>query len=329
MAQKAPESKDEKVAETQPLTSALGFIFHWGPYAVPAFDDPRSARRRKTQNGSEWYLGRLLSRDRDFRPPSGTRETVAYHDEHYAGQTYEHFAKHFCAEHWDPDAWMRLCKAAGARYVILTARHHDGYCLWPSEAVPPKNTLDLLQEFKEAALRAGLAWGIYYSWFEWGRTVTKDYLAERVGPQIDELIAYQPQIWFFDGHWMLKSKHAVAFAATCCHRIKHACPTALINDRVGEANIETCSDYRVWADRHLPDAAPDEPWIHINTIGLSWGYNAAQESSDYKTLEQWRELDRQVVALGGGRLLNLGPRSDGTLDPTEEALVRALGEGAK
>lgn len=88
---------------------SFGIIFHWGIYSVPAFDDPKSASRRKTQNGSEWYLKRLMTQEGAYRPVSGWKETQAYHAEHYPEMKYEDFASQFSPTSWDPDTWMKLC----------------------------------------------------------------------------------------------------------------------------------------------------------------------------------------------------------------------------
>lgn len=303
----------------------LRFIFHWGIYSVPAFDDPKSARRRKLQNGSEWYLKRLMNVS--FRPPSGTKETIAYHEQQHPGKSYESFVDDWKAEAWNVDSWMKLAKKAGATYVILTSRHHDGFCLWNSEYSDfgvktggPK--CDIVQKFKEAAHKARLSWGVYYSWFDWNNSVTKKYLLEVVENQVNELLRYEPEIWFFDGHWELKNKqYADKIITNLCKQIKKETPNALINDRITNKSY---SDYRVWNDRYIPEETPSIPWVHINTIGMSWGYNKAQEISDYKSSRDVTELISKIRKLRGGILLNLGPKSDGTLDEYEEKTVLEL-----
>jgi alpha-L-fucosidase len=309
------------------IPSDLGFIFHWGPYSVPAFDDVKSAARRSTQNGSEWYLKRLQDRDKKYRPTSGTKETAAYHDEHHAGAKYEGFASRFLADKWDPDEWMKLCKSAGATYVLLTARHHDGFCLWPSYVAPDWNVgevgpmRDLLAEFKAAAERHGLVFGVYYSWMEFGKSATMDYINEVPREQIEELIGYKPHVWFFDGSWEFKTKYSKAFMSEMVGKIHAAIPGALVNDRAGE----DVADYRVFADRYMPDEAPGVPWVHVNTIGLSWGRNEQQKSDCYKSGAALKALIGKVRKLGGGVLLNFGPGPDGILDPHEKAHVEAMG----
>ena len=317
------------ITRSPDISRDLGFIFHWGPYSVPAFDSVESAKRRSTQNGSEWYLKRLQDRCKEYRPTSGTKETAAFHDANFKDDDYRAFGPLFRAEKWDPDSWMTLCRDAGATYVILTARHHDGFCLWPSFVAPGWNTEEvgpkrnLLAEFKAAAERHGLTFGVYYSWMEFGKTATKEYIDAVPREQIAELIGYHPRIWFFDGHWEFKARHAAAFMQEMVGLIHKEIPGALVNDRVG-ANAGNAVEYHVFADRYIPDAPPGVPWVHINTIGLSWGYNAMQKAEHYKKAPALKALVSRVRALGGGVLLNLGPMRDGQLDPNEEGAIRGL-----
>src|SRR5258706_14213302 len=111
----------------------IDMIFHWGIYSVPAYDDITSAKGRKIQNGSEWYQKRLLEDGKSY-PVSGYEETQKYHFEQFSNnKKYEDFADDFKAENYDPDIWMKLAKNIGCTSVILTSKHHDGYCLWGTE----------------------------------------------------------------------------------------------------------------------------------------------------------------------------------------------------
>jgi alpha-L-fucosidase len=160
---------------------SFGVIFHFGLYVIPAYDDLKSAKKRKIQNGSEWYLGRLLEKN-TFLPISGYEQTQAFHKTNYGDKLYSDFALEFLTDKekdFDPDSWMKCVKEAGASYVILTAKHHDGYCLWKTKTAPLYNSadvgckIDILQKFKESAANHGLKFGIYYSWFEFSKSFTK------------------------------------------------------------------------------------------------------------------------------------------------------------
>jgi len=309
---------------TTPKNPNFGVIFHWGIYSVPAYDDPDSAAKRKIQNGSEWYAKRLWSKKGDFRPCSGWQATHAFHNEKFPGKDYSEFAKEFFPNTWDPDSWMKLCADCGASYVILTSKHHDGYCLWPTQATTGGcSKLDLIQLFKTSAEKYGLTFGLYYSWGEFASTVNSNYLDNIVKRQIDELITrYHPMIWWFDGHWWFRAPPAKHRIQLCCERMRKEIPGTILNDRLGinflDANdLGNLADYRVYDDRHIPKVKPNVPWEHINTIGYSWGRNKQQTEKDYKTVAELTQLYTTTRACGGKFLLNLGPDADGSLDPIE------------
>ena len=97
----------------------------------------------------------------------------------------------------------------------------------------------------------------------------------------------------------------------------------IVNDRIGskekfgDMNFLGKSDYRVYEDRSIPKEKPSVPWQHINTIGLSWGYNKMQEKKDYKSGKQLLELYNKVYGLDGDFLINFGPTAQGLLDENE------------
>jgi alpha-L-fucosidase len=301
----------------------FGIIFHWGVYSVFAYDDPISARRRKIQNGSEWAKKRLEETGK-FRPVSGWEQTQAYAKKTMGGLSYTDMASKFTCEKWDVDEWMTLCKSVGAQYVILTAKHHDGFCLWNTATTDfnscktgPKK--DLIKEFGLSAEKHGLSFGLYYSWYEFDKGCTIPYM-KMVEVQIKELLTYNPDIIWFDGDWICKTKYAVNKISEICTLLRSK--SIIINDRIADnsnsdPNYLGKASYRVYADRFIPTTKPSVPFQHINTVGISWGRNTAQEKKDYKTGEDLFKLYTKVNAMGGKFLLNLGPSSDGTLDPDE------------
>lgn len=302
----------------------FGFIFHWGLYSVAGFDDVKSAKRRKTQNGSEWYLKRLKETG-SYRPISGWKETQEFHKKYFQGLEYEQFQDIFLPNEWNPDTWMEFAKESGASYVILTTRHHDGYTLWPTRTTKYHSSIDLVGKFFESARKYELKVGVYYSWIEFEKSFTKEYIKNVVSVQIEELIRYQPDIWWFDGHWGIKSKYAKEYVQSVCKHLKELNSQVEINDRViryENPNELGCSTYRVYEDRCIPSEKPKVPWEHINTIGLSWGRNFQQTELDYKTGKELFELYETVNRYDGNFLLNLGPDKDGKLDPMEVRRIR-------
>lgn len=331
---------------TERENSDIGVIFHWGLYSVSAYDDVKSARRRRMGNGSEWYLKRLAEKG-DYRPISGWKETQEYHGSTYKDRTYESLTDVFVsdpAKIWNPDTWMELCKRNGVEYVILTAKHHDGFCLWNTDTTAhncvqkgPKQ--NLLQRFKESALKYNLKFGIYYSWFEFNKSVTKEFVNNVMIPQMNELIEYSPDIWWFDGHWSVTTKYANDNVKLLIEKIKTRTPNAQINDRLyGHPDTKklyadpnyipadvSAPTFRVYGDRGFPSSLPTVKWEYIDMIGLSWGYNKQQQKTDYKTGDQLYELYSKTRRLNGSFLLNLGPDSNGNLDPNEVESLNSFG----
>jgi len=324
-------------ASTSKADGGVGVIIHWGIYSVPAFDSVESAQKRKIQNGSEWYAKRLMVLEKEKYPTSGSPETQKHHEKYYKDQPYEDFATKFTAEKWDVDEWMTLFKSINAQYVILTTKHHDGFCLWPTQTTK-FNVVDatpfqenILKKFADACRQHGLKFGVYYSWSEFGKTVDRSYLDSVVIPQIDELLTYEPDIWWFDGDWTCKNLVAREVIGECLKKIKQANPQAEINDRIGHEKeredknwIGSECTYRVYADRTLPTVIPQVPWEHINTIGYSWGRNTQQKKFHYKTGIQLKNLMTTVHKLKGRFLINVGPDAQGCLDPFEKSSLQEL-----
>ncbi len=149
----------------------LGIFIHWTPAAVPGWapvdsviGDLLSAGRPDALGENpytEWYENSLR-----FPDSSASR----HHRETYGNKPYADFVDEFAAglESWDPEDWARRFAATGARYVVLVSKHHDGWCLWPSEVANPNrpgwySERDIVGELREAVLGAGMRFGLYYS----------------------------------------------------------------------------------------------------------------------------------------------------------------------
>src|SRR5438309_1291080 len=145
----------------------FGIFIHWGTYSVPAYAPviPNSG-----YSYAEWYWYRLQEKQKDF---------LAFHNRVYGPDfPYMDFEKSFKAELFDPAQWADVFKRSGARYVVLTSKHHEGYCLWnsaeadrdwgrPWNAVTGTPKRDLLGDLTNAVRAAGLKMGYYYSLYEW------------------------------------------------------------------------------------------------------------------------------------------------------------------
>lgn len=296
----------------------FGIIFHYGLYSVPAYDDPKSILNRNIQNGSEWYQKRLEEKG-TYRPVSGWKETQKYHNINYKDKKYYDFISDFNVNKYDPDSWMKLCKEIKASYVILTSKHHDGFCLWPTKTTKFHTNKNIVEMFINSARKHDLKVGIYYSWYEFNKSCTIDYMDNIVSIQIEELSKFNPDIWWFDGDWICKTKYAKNKIKSICSNLIKLNPNVKINDRVCDYKNGT---YRVFKDRHIPETEIKNEWEHINTISCSWGYNRAQKEEHYKSPEKLYKLYKEIKSKNGKFLLNLAPDNNGIIDKNEEKIIR-------
>jgi len=186
----------------------FGIFIHWGVYSVPAYAPvmPNSG-----YSYAEWYWYRLFEKQKDF---------MAFHNKNYGSSfAYPQFEPMFKAEMYDPNQWADIFKRSGAKYVVLTSKHHEGYALWNSAEADktwgrPWNSVtgtpkrDLLGDLTNSVRNAGLKMGVYYSLYEWFNPMwkydKKKYVSEHMTPQFKDLVTkYKPSIIFSDGEWDL------------------------------------------------------------------------------------------------------------------------------
>lgn len=304
----------------------FGIILHWGLYSIYAFDDIKSLRRRKLKNGSEWFMKRLITKETDFRPISGYKETQKYHEKNFSNSGYFDVIPLFdkSTENWNPNIWFEYFKKIKVGYIILTSKHHDGFCLFNTKTTIHKSERDLVKLFIDSGRKFGIKVGLYYSLMEFDKKATKEYLNNIVIPQIDELRKYKPDIWWFDGNWELTTQYSKQIMKDITDNLKKDNPNVLINDRIIGGN------YKNYSDRYIPTKEnppilneQDKFWESINTIGNSWGYCKVQEKQDYKTGKELKEIYNKVEDYNGKFLLNLGPKPDGSFDENE---IKSLNE---
>jgi alpha-L-fucosidase len=246
----------------------------------------------------------------------------------------------FNPEAFDPAAWADLAWRAGARYMVFTAKHHDGFAMYDtrlSDYSITKHTAfgrDITAEVVEAFRERGFRIGLYFSIIDWhhpdyprytDETVSKPYVVgsyPRATPakwaryrrfmlgQLDELLTGYGEldlVWL-DGEfehtpeeWRFDEIREL---------IRSRQPAALVNDRcLGHGDFVT-------PEQQLPIVAPDRPWEVCLTMNSTWGYVPADDS--WKSPALLLHTLIEAVSMGGNLLLNLGPTGDGRL-PTEEA----------
>ena len=248
------------------------------------------------------------------------------------GPTFEYadFVPQFKAELFNADQWADLFYRSGAKYVVPTSKHHDGFCLWPSAeadrdwgrpwntvAVGPKR--DLLGELTEAVRKKeGMRIGFYYSLYEWFNPLwlqeRNRYVTEHMHPQFKDVVTrYKPSIIFADGEWDLTSQQwkspellAWLFNESPCK------DEVVINDRWGkECRCKHGGYYCTEYGTGMKDAS--HPWEENRGMGYSFGYNRAESLDDYQTARALVLSLCDLVSRGGNFLLDIGPAADGTI----------------
>ena len=319
----------------------FGIFVHWGPYAVPAYAPTGEASVYGSY--AEWYHGRLLEGNANF---------VAYHAKRYGGAPYANFAAGFKAENFDPVSWAALFKKAGAKYTVLTSKHHDGFALWPSPESAYYNAValgagrDLAGEFTAAMKAAGLRSGFYYSLLEYANPYyPKNFLkdksvrpwtmrewASRVNlPQMKELVEnYKADIIWTDGEWDFPdADHLATEFIAWLYNESSMKEEVVVNDRWGikcrgRHGGHYTTEYALeGGDKEGLSAV--HPWEECRGIGRSFGYNRFETTSDYMSREKCIETLVQIVSAGGNLLLNVGPTADGRIPAIMEDRLLAMG----
>ena len=323
----------------------LGIFIHWGAYSVPAWaelgaelgaaDDGEDRRTRNPY--SEWYANTI----RIEGSPA-----AEHHREVRGGAPYDDFLDQWQAEHFDPVAWAELFRRAGADYVVLTTKHHDGIPLWDAPGSGERNTArrgprrDLVGESAEAVHEAGMRFGVYYSGgLDWhvrptaplvaGEDVhdTKrprdDEYGKYCAAQVRDLIdRYRPDVLWNDIGWPNQNMHFdEGGLGELLEHFYRQRPEGLINDRFSGAHHDF-----VTTEYQAGDAPAGQAWENCRGIGQSFGYNQLEGPAQYISAAQAVRHVVDAVSRGGRVLLNVGPRADGTLPEPQVAVLERLGE---
>jgi len=321
----------------------LGIFIHWGLYSVPGWaplvhpeHDFQSIDYIMHNPYAEWYLNSMRL---DGSP------TQAYHREHYgANYDYYNFAPIFDRESqkWDPNAWAKTFSEAGAKYVVLSTKHHDGFTLWPSSTPNPKlpserqhPTRDIVGELTTAIHKQGLRMGLYYSGgYDWTFVpgpirVKEDY--QKVKPQSEgygkyadaqmrELIErYNPAVLWNDIDYP-KSGHPLEIMAD----YYNAVPDGVVNDRFGVKHSDfTSPEYQTLSK------ISTTKWEECRGLGRSFGYNRVEGEAETIAPDELIYLLVDIVSKNGNLLLDVGPEADGTIPAVQMERLQALGSWLK
>lgn len=285
----------------------LGIFIHWGIYAV-----------------------------------NGTDESWAFYNKKMPHSDYMEQINGFTAVQYDPYEWVDLIKNSGAKYTVLTSKHHDGVALWNTQAnhwsVPKHSPAgkDVLTPFSAAVKEAGLKLGVYYSILDWshpdytGFTKDSSRYAIKDNPerwekfvqfnkiQLQELMVQQnPDLWWFDGGWEHSAEEWQA--PMLGKMLREHNPNVIINARLnGEGDYDT-------PEQNFPIQRPDEKyWELCLTTNNNWGYQ--QNDKNWKTPEEIIAIYTDVVSNGGNLLLDIGPMESGEIPKEQVEILEAIGD---
>jgi alpha-L-fucosidase len=287
--------------------------------------------------------------------PAARHEWVK-HRERLSDADYQRYFDHFEPDLFDPREWAREARAAGMRYIVVTTKHHDGFCLWDSDLTDYKVTntpwgRDLIGPMVEAFRAEGLRVGFYHSLIDWhhpdfpvdgkhpqrddedfrARTAGRDVrrYADYLHGQVRELLTRYGRVdyLFFDFSYADRSgggKGAEEWRSEeLLAMVRELQPAALVNDRLGiPGDFATPEQYQPAAPLRR-DGRP-VLWEACQTLNGSWGYD--RDNRDFKTPDQVIRMLVDGVAKDGNLLLNVGPTGRGRFDLDAVRILRAVGE---
>jgi alpha-L-fucosidase len=321
----------------------LGIFIHYGLYSVPGWAPVSHQNHDFTSQDyimhnpyAEWYLNSM----RLIGSP-----TWHYQQDHYgANASYYDFVPVFDEKNksWNPNAWAQTFKDAGAKYVVLTTKHHEGYTLWPSKTpnpILPANrqhaTRDIVGELTKAVQGQGMRMGLYYSGgYDWTFnagpiSAKEDYetvkpqsaaYGKYVDAQYRELIAkYHPAVLWNDIGYP-KTGNARQVEA----EYYDAVPDGVVDDRFSIKHADFVSpEYQVMHE------IQKKKWEECRGLGQSFGYNRAEGEEQTIKPDALIYLLVDIVSKNGNLLLDVGPEADGTIPAIQMDRLKQLGAWLK
>lgn len=334
-AQYTGKRKDSAMAKFR--SNRFGQFLHWGLYSIP---------------GGVWN-GKTYNYAAEFLKSSA----------HIPTTTWDSLMYQFNPVKFDAKAMARMAKQMGVKYMTITTKHHEGFCLWPSAYTPfnVSNTpfkKDILKELVEAYNAEGIDVHFYYSVLDWhhpdwkydiksaeDQTQFLHYL-DFAYNQLKELATNYPTVkcFWFDGTWDNSIKKNGWWTLAVEKMLKQVHPGMIVNSRLRaddygarhkDSNGEMMGDYGSGYERKLPDPVKDidvtqADWEACMTIPENqWGYHKDWSLSYIKTPVELIEMLALTTSLGGNFLLNFGPQGDGAIRTEEKQIATAIGEWMK
>lgn len=291
----------------------FGMFIHWGVYSVPA-----GRWKGKTIPGpSEWIMNTAMIPVSDYEPLAGQFNPVKF----------------------DALSWAKLAADAGMKYMVITSKHHDGFCMFDSaltdwdiiDRTPFKR--DVIKELSSACPKAGVKFGIYHSILDWHHPDQREgrfslYLDYMKG-QLKELLTGYGEFGsiFFDGDWIPQWTNDMGKELE--RYVRSFQPKVVINNRIGKRSVlqsllgigsrKALGDYDT-PENIIPKKLPPRDWETCMTFNDSWGYKA--DDHNWKPTEKLIQMLVDCVSLSGNFLLNVGPTAEGVIP--QESVVRLL-----
>jgi len=315
--------------------SKFGIFIHWGLFSVPSYGCNGGGA------SGEWYWWVL----RGEKNPC----LVEWHTKTYGEDfKYEDFATMWKTPIFDPDSWAELFEDSGAKYVVLTSKHHEGFANWPSNNSWNWNSWDNgphqdnVAMVTNAVRKRGLHMGLYHSLFEWfnplyltdrsNNGTTSFYTDTVLHPQLHDIVnSYLPELIWSDGDWEMNDTYwrSQEFLAWLYNE-SPVRDTVVVNDRWGNGDSCLHGGYYTCDDRYNPGVLQPHKWENALTIDRnSWGFRRNADINDMLSIEELLFQLASTVACGGNMLLNVGPTSEGTIIPVFEERLRQIGAWLK
>ena len=315
----------------------LGAFVHWGLYAIP---------------GGEWK-GKIY--------PGAAEWLKAWAK--VPADEWLQLMNQWNPKEFNATEWAKMFKKMGVRYVKITTKHHEGFCLWPSKTTkytvantPYKK--DLIGPLVKALDKEGIDVHFYFSVMDWSNPDYRyDIKSEEdqkaflrfldfIEQQLRELCALYPSVkdFWFDGTWDASIKKNGWWTCKMERMLKELIPGVTVNSRLRaddfgkrhfDSNGHMMGDYESAYERRLPDPVKDlhvtrQDWEACMTVPENqWGYHKDWSISYVKNNTEVLERIVHAVAMGGNQVVNFGPQADGDFRPEEKQLAKAIGSWMK
>lgn len=324
------DDKDARMAWWR--DARFGMFIHWGVYSVPGGEYKGLA----PDNIGEWIM-------------ENAKVPVS---------EYEQFSAQFNPVKYDAKQWVQIAKDAGVKYIVITSKHHDGFCLFDSkltdwDVMRTPGRKDLLRPLADACNESGIKFCTYFTIMDWHHP---DYIprrawndvAAKAGPpqferfvkyvndQVSEVIkGYDPAILWFDGEW--ENTWTVEHGQALEKHVRSLKPSIIVNNRVGKSRsgmaglntegITPAGDYGTPEQEIPARGLPGVDWETCMTMNNTWGFK--KNDHNWKSATQLTRMLIDIASKGGNFLLNVGPTPEGEIPAASVERLREMGKWLK